>query len=159
MGNDTITVPRTTGVSVMGRRTVPKRLKPTMHQRSLLRLYFGMPECLRPTPTIVRAALQQQAVFIQVTELPHADEVVVHSRNLALSGLPSGACKTSTLSDVASPAERAISPLSRVGGEAWSEAPSNRPAGRRFDSKHCRPVAMSTSWIISSAGTTGLWIH
>lgn len=59
-------------------------------------------ECLRLTPTIVRAALQQQSVFIQITEFPHADEIVVHSRNLSLSGLPSGACETSTLSDVAS---------------------------------------------------------
>lgn len=43
--------------------------------------------------TIIGATLQQQSTFIQVTEFPHADEIVVHSRNFPFSGLPSGACK------------------------------------------------------------------
>lgn len=43
--------------------------------------------------TVVGAALQQQATFFQVTKFPHADEIVVHSRNFPLSWLPSGACR------------------------------------------------------------------
>lgn len=43
--------------------------------------------------TIIGATFQQQSAFIQVTEFGDADEIVVHSRNLPLSGLPSGACR------------------------------------------------------------------
>lgn len=53
-----------------------------------------------PTRTIVCAALQQQSTFIQLTEFPHADEIVVHSGNFSFSRLPSGACKTMTVSDI-----------------------------------------------------------
>lgn len=44
-------------------------------------------------------------------------------------------------------------------GVGWVEALSNQPAGESFDSKYCRPAAISTSWIISSAGSAELWIH
>lgn len=43
--------------------------------------------------TIVGAAFEQQSAFIQVTEFGYVDEIVVHSRNLPLSGLSSGACR------------------------------------------------------------------
>lgn len=43
--------------------------------------------------TIVGATFQQQSAFIQFPELGYADEIVVHSRDLPLSGLPSGACR------------------------------------------------------------------
>lgn len=46
--------------------------------------------------TIIGAAFQQQSAFFQVSEFPHADEIVVHSRNFPLSGLPGGACQITT---------------------------------------------------------------
>lgn len=49
--------------------------------------------CILLRRTIIGAAFQQQSAFIQVTEFGYADEIVVHSRNLPLSGLPSGTCR------------------------------------------------------------------
>lgn len=40
--------------------------------------------------TIIGATLQQHPTFLQLPELRHSDEVVVHSWNFLVSGLPSG---------------------------------------------------------------------
>lgn len=184
------------------------------------------------TLTVVGAALQQQSIFIELTEFSHADEIVIHSRNLPLPGLPSGAWEIGwgikkkrnryndtmryllplynisisyqnivpkwnqpegekgnlchpgrtvrvfnsepskhlkskvfkhrryrnkfNTCDINHIATQNIAISYREGG---GEAPSNQPAVRRLGSKSCRPVAMSASWIISSAGTTELWIN
>ena len=42
-------------------------------------------------PTIVGAALQQQAALLQDAEVSQADEVVVHARHLSIPGQPRGA--------------------------------------------------------------------
>lgn len=86
--------------------------------------------CLRLTPTIVCAALQQQSIFIQLTEFPHADEIVVHSRNLSFPRLPSGACETKTLSDIASLTECAIFLLKGWVGELEVTPHPTSPQGR-----------------------------
>ena len=95
--------------------------------------------------TIVGAALQQQSTFLQVAELPHADEVVVHSRNFPLSGLPSGACQTVTQCKTEwnnpPPPEKQKNernePLTNTLGGAGSDTVfSMAPTGIRFKSKY-----------------------